>query len=87
MPRLPKSTLQYHKLTTPPRIFRNLTPRTRLAVGVAFLAWGTAGLYVSDAAEKKLGFEASEKERAALGEVVPRITMVDRDERGRKGER
>lgn len=54
---------------------------------MAFLAWGTAGLYVSDAAEKKLGFEASEKERAALGEVVPRITMVDRDERGRKGER
>ena len=67
------------------RTFRNLTPRTRIGVGLAFLAWGTAGLYISDSAEKKLGFEATEKDKSALKEVVPRITVVERDEFAGRG--
>jgi hypothetical protein len=58
----------------------------RIGVGLAFLAWGTAGLYLSDSAEKKFGLEASEKDRAALEVVVPRITVVEREEAGRRGE-
>jgi hypothetical protein len=61
------------------RTFTNLPPRTRLSLGAAFLAWGTIGLYISDSTEKKLGFEATEKDRAALEAVVPRIVTVERD--------
>jgi hypothetical protein len=67
-------------LTKSHRIFRNLPPRTRLGVGLAFLVWGTAGLFLSDSAERKLGFEASEKDRAALESMVPKITVVEREE-------
>lgn len=48
------------------------------AIGAGLLAWGTAGLFISDAAEKKLGFEPTEKEREALKSVVPKISMVER---------
>jgi hypothetical protein len=70
------------------RTFRNLSPKTRILVGVGFLAWGTAGLYISDRAEKKMGFEATEKDREALEGVLPRITVVERDQlrSGGKGE-
>ncbi|TVY19230.1 hypothetical protein LARI1_G002197 [Lachnellula arida] len=57
--------------------FRNLSPRTRMGLGVGFLAWGTIGLYISDRAEKKFGLEASERDREAL----PRITLVEREGR------
>jgi hypothetical protein len=65
------------------RAFRNLSPRTRIGVGVALLTWGVVGLYVSDTAEKKLGLEPSAQDREALEAVIPRITAVDR-ETGRK---
>ncbi|TVY29527.1 hypothetical protein LHYA1_G001494 [Lachnellula hyalina] len=55
--------------------FRNLSPRTRLGLGVGFIAWGTIGLYLSDRAEKKFGLEATERDREAL----PRITIVERE--------
>jgi len=49
---------------------------------LAFLAWGTIGLYLSDnVVEKKLGLEASEKDRKALEAVVPRIVAVEREEK------
>ena len=50
-----------------------------IGVGIAVLAWGTIGLYISDTAEKKLGFEPSEKEKQALEAVVPKITVVERE--------
>jgi len=68
---------------TSPRTFKSLSPKTRISVGVAFLAWGTIGLYISDKAEKKLGLEPSEKDREALEAVVPRITLVDRETEGK----
>lgn len=42
-----------------------------------------AGLYVSDAAEKKLGFEPGPEDRERLERALPRITVVEREE-GRK---
>jgi hypothetical protein len=71
--------LSHAPLLTRSRAFRNLPQRTRVGVGAALLAWGTAGLYLSDTAEKKLGLEPSEEDRAALDAVIPRITVVKRD--------
>jgi len=66
--------------------FTNLSPRTRLTVGLAVLAWGTIGLYVSDVAEKKLGFEPSEEEKRALNAALPKIRAVEREGGGRREE-
>lgn len=52
---------------------------TRIGVGLAFLAWGAIGLYISDTAEKKLGFEPSQRDREALEAAVPKITLVERN--------
>ncbi|KAJ1333572.1 hypothetical protein MN608_03563 [Microdochium nivale] len=57
--------------------FRNLSPRTRLAVGVGFLAWGFLGLQLTDTAERRLGLEASEQDREELRRLAPRIHVVD----------
>ncbi|KAH9908695.1 hypothetical protein F4778DRAFT_359177 [Xylariomycetidae sp. FL2044] len=61
--------------------FRNLSPRTRAAVGLGLLAWGAIGLQLSDRAEDRFGLRASEADREALREMTPRITMVERGER------
>jgi hypothetical protein len=36
-------------------------------------------LYVSDAAEKKLGFEPSDKDKEALREMVSKVVVVEKD--------
>ncbi|KAG9249313.1 hypothetical protein BJ878DRAFT_484837 [Calycina marina] len=61
--------------------YRNLTPRARLGVGLGILAWGTIGLYISDKAEKKLGFEPSETEKTALTARMPQITTIRREDK------
>lgn len=48
-------------------------------IGAGLLTWGTAGLFISDAAEKKMGLEPTEQEKEALRAVVPKISMVERD--------
>ncbi|KAI1496553.1 hypothetical protein F5X99DRAFT_64294 [Biscogniauxia marginata] len=59
--------------------FRNLSLRMRLGIGVGLLAWGFVGLQLSDRAEEKY-FKASEEDKAALRDLGPRITTVDRDQ-------
>lgn len=61
------------------RSFRSLSPRTRLAVGVGLMVWSTVGLYVTDGAEKKLGFEATERDKEALDSLTPKIHFIDRE--------
>ncbi|RAL64298.1 hypothetical protein DID88_002190 [Monilinia fructigena] len=56
--------------------FRALPPRTRAMIGASFLAWGTIGLYLSDTAEKKLGFEPTEQDKARM----PRFTSKGDEE-------
>lgn len=70
-------------MSSPVQAFRNLTPRTRALVGFSLLAWGTIGLYLSDTAEKKFGFEPTEQEKKELEKVIPKITVVDREERNK----
>jgi hypothetical protein len=67
------------ELTTSNRSFRNLSPRTRFAVGLGVLSWGSIGLYLSDAAEKKLGFEATDRDKESLKEMMPKIVVMDKD--------
>ena len=43
------------------------------------IAWAGAGLLATDAAEKKLGFEATDADREKLKESVPKITFIDRE--------
>jgi hypothetical protein len=76
---LPTLKLQLTSLIPQIRSFRNLSPRTRLTVGLGILAWGAIGLYVSDTVEKKFGFESNERDKEALGEVMPKITVVEKD--------
>ncbi|KAH7391503.1 hypothetical protein BKA64DRAFT_677786 [Cadophora sp. MPI-SDFR-AT-0126] len=63
--------------------FLNLSPRTRLLIGGGFLAWGTLGLYITDRAESKLGFEATDRDREALRSTLPTIQVVEREQEGR----
>ncbi|RKF76036.1 hypothetical protein GcM1_230077 [Golovinomyces cichoracearum] len=61
-----------------PQSVRNLPSRTRLLVGVAFLAWGTMGLYLTEPVEKKLGLEPCAEEKEKLGQFFPRIEVVEK---------
>ncbi|KAI8956095.1 hypothetical protein F4801DRAFT_525399 [Xylaria longipes] len=58
--------------------FRNLSPKARIGVGVGLLAWGAVGLQLSDGAEERY-FKPTEEDRAALRQIAPRITTVDRN--------
>lgn len=60
----------------PTRAYKNLSPKTRLGVGVAVLAWGAAGLYLSDQAEEK--YQPTAEEKAVVDKYVPKVTVVDR---------
>lgn len=62
------------------RAYTNLAPKTRLGVGVAIIAWGCAGLYLSDKAEEKFGYTPTEEDRSALREMAPKITSVDKSQ-------
>ncbi|KAI1755225.1 hypothetical protein F4782DRAFT_490567, partial [Xylaria castorea] len=58
--------------------FRNLSPKARIGVGLGLLAWGAVGLQLSDGAEERY-FKSTEEDRAALRQIAPRITTVDRN--------
>jgi len=41
---------------------------------------GTIGLYISDRAEKKLGFEPTPAEQEAWAATLPKITTIERND-------
>ncbi|KAH6895458.1 hypothetical protein B0T10DRAFT_477976 [Thelonectria olida] len=61
------------------KAFKNLSPKTRAGVGLAVIAWGTAGLYLSDRAEQKFGYTPTEEDKAKLDAYTPRIITVDKE--------
>lgn len=63
-----------------PRSLRNLPPRTRLLVGLAFLAWGSLGIYLIEPVEGMLGLEArSANSKDHLDDLaIPRISVIER---------
>lgn len=74
-------------LTTFYRAYTNLAPRTRLGVGVAIIAWGCAGLYLSDKAEEKFGYTPTEEDKSALRDMAPKITTVEKNQESLKDRR
>lgn len=50
-------------------------------MGVAVLAWGAAGLYLSDRAEERFGFTPTDEDREALRQMTPHIVTVEREEK------
>ncbi|ROW14637.1 hypothetical protein VPNG_03236 [Cytospora leucostoma] len=60
--------------------YQGLSARARLGVGIGFLAWGVAGLYLSDRAEEKFGYTPTEQDKASLEKLKPKIHVVDRDD-------
>ncbi|KAI2621359.1 hypothetical protein GGS21DRAFT_494634 [Xylaria nigripes] len=62
----------------PFQFYRNLSPKARIGVGLGLLAWGAIGIQLSDRAEERY-FQPTEEDRAALRQMAPRITMVERD--------
>jgi hypothetical protein len=69
---VPDTTCYYY------RSYRNLSPRTRIGVGIGILAWGFIGLQLSDRAEEKFGLKPTEEDKAALSQLAPRIIAVDK---------
>lgn len=61
------------------RAYKNLTPKTRAAVGLGIIAWGGFGLYLSDQAEERFGFSPTAQDKEELEKLKPRIITVDRD--------
>lgn len=43
------------------------------------MAYATAGLFLSDKAESYFGFKASEDDKRALKEAVPKVHFVEKD--------
>ncbi|KAI9902662.1 hypothetical protein N3K66_002014 [Trichothecium roseum] len=57
------------------RAFKNLPPKARMGVGAGIIAWGAAGLYLSDRAEERLGLAPTEEDRRELRKYyAPTIT-------------
>lgn len=53
-----------------------------MGVGVAVIAWGVAGLYLSDKAEETFGYTPTEEDKDTLRKYTPHITTVDKNEQG-----
>ncbi|KAL7919226.1 hypothetical protein ACQKWADRAFT_315870 [Trichoderma austrokoningii] len=62
------------------KAYTNLRPQTRLGVGAAIIAWGCVGLYLSDKAEERFGYTPTEEDKAALRDMAPRITAVEKSQ-------
>lgn len=80
-PTLQMTFLVMSWLTFSIRAYQGLSSKAKLGVGAGLLAWGIVGLYLSDQAEEKYGFKPSEKDKAELDKMTPKIRLVDREGR------
>ncbi|KAL2159839.1 hypothetical protein VTH06DRAFT_1972 [Thermothelomyces fergusii] len=60
------------------KAYTNLPPKTKLAVGAGFVAWGLLGLTFGDKIESTLGFTPTEADKAELEKLAPKIHVVER---------
>ncbi|KAM0279097.1 hypothetical protein ACHAQH_004783 [Verticillium albo-atrum] len=60
------------------KIFKNLSSKTRIGVGIGIIGWGLAGHYLADRAEET--YKAPAEDKAVVDRYVPRLTVVDRPE-------
>lgn len=52
-----------------------------MLIGGGVMAYAAFGLWASDKAEQTFGFTPSEQDKQKLQEAVPKIHMVDREEK------
>ena len=64
---------------TYPRSYRNLSFRTRMLIGGGIMVYAVAGLFLSDKAEETFGFVPTDQDKKNLREAVPKIHMIERD--------
>ncbi|KFH47810.1 hypothetical protein ACRE_013680 [Hapsidospora chrysogenum ATCC 11550] len=62
------------------KAYKNLSRKTRAGVGIAVIAWGGAGLYLSERAEERFGLTPSEKDMEELRKYKPQIITIDKSE-------
>ncbi|CAM1511406.1 Fc.00g089190.m01.CDS01 [Cosmosporella sp. VM-42] len=62
------------------KAYKNLSTKARLGVGVGIIAWGAAGLYLSDQAEEKFGYTPTEEDKAELSRYTPKIITVEKNQ-------
>ncbi|PSS02124.1 hypothetical protein BD289DRAFT_422646 [Coniella lustricola] len=62
------------------KAYQGLSSKARLGLGVGLVAWGVVGLYMSDRAEEKFGFTPSEKEKAEIERLKPKLHIIDNKE-------
>ncbi|KAF2455063.1 hypothetical protein BDY21DRAFT_290086, partial [Lineolata rhizophorae] len=60
--------------------YRGLAPQARMLLGVGIMAWGLAGLWLSDRAEQAFGFTPTDEDKARLAQTIPKIRTVDREQ-------
>ncbi|KAF2217743.1 hypothetical protein CERZMDRAFT_31028 [Cercospora zeae-maydis SCOH1-5] len=58
--------------------YRNLSPKTRLVLGGAIMAWSAVGLFVSDRAEQAFGLVPTEQDKEKLHDSLPKIHFVEK---------
>ncbi|KAL2267514.1 hypothetical protein VTJ83DRAFT_4791 [Remersonia thermophila] len=59
--------------------YKNLGPKTRLAVGAGLLAWGFLGLTFTPKVEEKLGYVPTEADKAELEKLKPKLHVISRE--------
>ncbi|KAL9091572.1 MAG: hypothetical protein Q9159_001310 [Coniocarpon cinnabarinum] len=57
--------------------FTNLTPRTRILIGLGTITYATTAMYTTDAVAPSLGLEATEQDREEVKSWKPRIRIRD----------
>ncbi|KAG6036039.1 hypothetical protein E4U41_005826 [Claviceps citrina] len=60
------------------KAYKNLSPKTRLALGVGLIGWSLLGLRLSDQAEQTFGYTPSEKDKEDLWKWAPKVTVVEK---------
>ncbi|EON68284.1 hypothetical protein W97_07542 [Coniosporium apollinis CBS 100218] len=59
--------------------YRNLTPRTRLLLGLGIMGYASVALMLSDKAEEALGMAPTERDKEELARAMPKIRTVDKE--------
>ncbi|KAF2111106.1 hypothetical protein BDV96DRAFT_526826 [Lophiotrema nucula] len=61
--------------------YKGIAPKTRLMLGLGVMAYAGVGLYLSDKAEEKLGWVATEKDKEELRNSLPKIIPIEKRDR------
>ena len=52
-----------------------------MLIGLGIIGYSGMGILISNGAEKRFGFVASEDEKERLRRMIPKITTMDREEK------